>query len=141
LPAIVAVNVVIAGTVFALILNVLVEVALIKLVIVPELMRFTIPPALFVIPVMVPDPLRFSVPVFVKLATAVVVVPVPVRYTVPVLVKVVIEQVPPMLRVPVAEFSIPPVPESPVPTVRSPLLVNVIPVTLILGIEIIPFKA
>ena len=49
------------GTGDALILSVLVEEALLKLVIVPELIRFTIPAALFVIPVIAPDPPRLIV--------------------------------------------------------------------------------
>jgi hypothetical protein len=82
-PAALTVNVVIVGTVRALILSTLVEVALLKLVIVPELERLTIPPALLVIPVIVPDPPRLIMPVFVSLARAVLIAPLPVTSIVP----------------------------------------------------------
>ena len=74
LPAALTVRVEIVGTGTALILSVLVEVALLKevMVLVPEWL--TIPKALLVIPVIVPDPLIFIVPMLVKLARAVVLV-------------------------------------------------------------------
>lgn len=85
---------VVMGKVAALTLRVLVAVALLNDVIVPELVRLTIPPALFVMPVIEPEPLRLIVPVFVKLASAVVVVPLPVRSSVPALARVVMEHAP-----------------------------------------------
>ena len=63
------------GTLSALIFNTLVLVALLKLVIVPELVRLTVPPVLLVIPVIVPEPTKFIVPVFVKFANAVLIAP------------------------------------------------------------------
>lgn len=92
-PAVVVVKVVI-GTVAALMFNVLVAVALLNDVIVPELFRLTTPPALLVMPAIVPEPLRLIVPVFVKLPSAVVVVPLPVRSIVPAFVSVVMEHDP-----------------------------------------------
>lgn len=112
----------IVGTVTALILNVLVDVALLKLVMVPELLRFTIPAALLVIPAIVPDPFKFIVPVLVKLASTVVIAPEPLITVVPELVSVVIEQVPLMLRV--LEFVNVPNPEMAVVALTVPLLVS-----------------
>ena len=137
-----AVSVVIVGTVgVVLIFKVLVALALLKLVIVPELDKFTIPAALFVIPAIVPDPLRLTVPVLVKFASAVLIAPEPDTLVVPELVNVVIEQVPPIFKVPVAAFVNPPVPARAVPTVNVLLLVNMKPVTVILGMLKIPIRA
>ena len=94
LPEAVAVSVVIVGTVAALMLSVLVDVLFVNAVIVPELAKLTIPPALLVMPVIAPDPLRFIVPVFVKFARTVVVEPLPVRSIVPKFARVVMEQAP-----------------------------------------------
>jgi hypothetical protein len=142
-PAALTVRVLIVGTVgVVLILSVLVEVALLKLVIVPEVARLTMPPALLVIPAIVPDPPRLSVPVLVKLARAVVIAPVPVMAVVPELVRVAIEQVPPIFSVLEAAFvKPPPVPAKAVPTVKVPLLVKVTPVTVTLGIDSVPLRA
>lgn len=135
LPATVAVRVVNVGTVgVALIFNVLVAVALLKLVIVPEAVRLTIPLALFVIPVMALVPFRFTVPVLVKLASAVLMAPEPVIAVVPELASVETEQVPPRFKVLV--FVKEPAPESAVLTVSVPLLV-IVPVTATLGITVV----
>ena len=56
-------------------------------------------------------------------------------------VMVVIPEVPPMLRVALAAWVIPPVPSSAVPTVSVLLLVRVIVVTVILGSEKVPVSA
>ena len=80
LPAVLTVSVVKVGTVgVVLMFNVLVEVALLKLVTVLEPEWLTVPPALLVMPVMVFVLLILIVPVFVKLARAIVVVPAPDR--------------------------------------------------------------
>ena len=114
-------------------LSVLVEVALLKLVIVPEVARLTIPPALLVMPVIAPDPPRLIVPVLVKFASAVVILLVPLMAVVPAFVRVVIEQVPPMFNVYVAALLSVPVPDRDagraVVVVIVPLLVSVTPVT------------
>ena len=99
------------------------EVALLKLVIVPEFSRLTIPAALLVIPAIVPEPPKLIVPVFVKLARTVLIAPDPVIPIVPAFVSVVILDVPPTFKVPVALFVNPPAPESAVLTVKVPLLV------------------
>jgi hypothetical protein len=135
LPTADTVRVVIVGTEVALMSSVLVAVALFRLVMVPELARFTRPLALFVMPAIVPDPFRLSVPVFVKLARAVEIAPAPVMVTVPELDKAVIELVPPMLSPPVALLVRVPAPESAVPTVNVPLFVRV-PVTAMLPMTI-----
>ena len=87
------------------------------------------PPALFVIPASVPEPVIFIVPVFVKLATAVVVVPAAERLIIPALVRVVIAHEPapaPLkLSVPVPLLVNPPVPDSAVAAVIVPLLVSI----------------
>jgi len=90
------------GTVVALMLSVLVAVALLRLVMVPELDKLITPAALLVMPEMVPEPLRFSVPVLVKLAKAVEIAPAFVMVTVPALARVVIDDDPPKFKVPVA---------------------------------------
>ena len=102
-------------------LSVLVAVALLKAVIEPELVRLTVPPALLVMPVIVPVPVRFNVPVLVKFASRVVIGPPSVLVKVPALASVLMEEVPPILSVPVLVK--PPAPERIVPTVRVPLLV------------------
>ena len=100
----------------------------------------TIPPALFVIPVIVPEPVILIVPVFVKLAKAVVVVPVAERLIVPAFVSVVMAQepdpVPLKFNVPDEPFVNVPVPASAVPTVSVPLLVYD-PVTVTLPMEVV----
>jgi len=115
----------------ALMLSVLVEVALLKLVIVPEELKLTIPAALLVIPAMVPVPLRLIVPKLVRFARTVLMAPAPVMVAVPVFVNVVMELVPPRLSVPALVS--PPVPESAVATVKVPLLVSVTPVITTVG--------
>src|SRR5215207_4920970 len=115
--------------------SMLVAVALLKAVIVPELARFTVPPALLVIPVIVPVPLRFTVPVLVKFARAVEIWPAPVLVIVPALVSVVMEEVPPRLRVPIALLVMAPPPENAVPAVMVPLLVYT-PAIVSLAIEV-----
>ena len=110
------------GTDDALILSVLVAVALLKAVIVPELARVTIPTALLVIPVIAPEPLKFNVPVFVRLATAVVIVPVPEWLIVPELASVLTEIAPVLVNVPVLTKL--PAPESDELIAKVPLLVN-----------------
>ena len=117
-----------------LIFSVLVDVALLKLVIVPELLKLTVPPVLFVMPAIVPDPLRFIVPVFVKFASAVLIAPEPETVTVPALASVVTELVPLMLSVPEDPFVNDPAPLRAVPTVSVPLFV-LVPVTATFGIE------
>jgi hypothetical protein len=101
------------------------------------------PPALFVRPVIAPEPLIFIVPVFVKLARAVVVVPAPERLIIPLLVRVVTEQVPLRAIVPVAAFVNMPVPAKAVAIVNELLLVRVTaaPVTVTLGIVNVPISA
>ena len=105
------VSVLIVGTVAALMLSVLVAVALLKEVIVPELLRLTMPAALLVMPAIVPVPPRLIVPVLVKLARAVVMLPEPVTKIIPALVRVAIEQAPLMLSVLFAKLVNPPVPD------------------------------
>jgi len=126
------------GTVAALMFSVLVEVALVSAVIVPELARLIMPPELFVIPVIVPVPFKLSVPVLVKLARAVEMAPDPLMATVPALASVVTEQVPPIFSVPVAAFVKLPVPAKAVATVKVPLFVSVTPVTVTLGMDHVP---
>lgn len=104
------------------------------------------PPSLLVIPVIVPEAVILIVPVFVKLASAVVIVPVvPLRFTIPALARVVIEQeglaVPLILTIPVEVFVKLPVPLNRVPTVNVPLLVTVIPVIVVFGIDNVPLRA
>ena len=111
------------GGVRSVMLSTLVAVALLNAVMAPELARFTIPPALLVIPEMVPVPLRFSVPVLVKFAREVEMGPAPVFVVVPALASVVIETIPPRFSVPPAPLVNVPVPERVFPTVRVPLLV------------------
>ena len=124
------VSVVMVGTVRALILSVLVDVALLNEVIVPELLRFTMPPALLVMPAIVPDPPRLRMPVLVKLARTVEIAPPLVTVTVPALVRVPIEQVPPIFKLWLAVFVNIPVPASAVLAVMVPLFVSVTPVTV-----------
>ena len=109
------------GTVKALIFSVLVDVALLKAVIVPELDRLTIPAALLVIPAIVPLPPKLRVPVLVKLAVTVEIAPEPVTLIVPEFDNVVVETLPPVFRV--EALAKVPAPESAVPTVNIPLLV------------------
>ena len=104
------------------------------------------PPALLVIPVIVPEAVILIVPVLVKLASAVVIVPVaPLRLTIPALARVVIEQdglaVPLILTVPVAAFVKLPVPLNRVPTVNVPLFVTVMVVIVVVGIDNVPVSA
>jgi len=101
-PAALTVNVVMVGGVRSLILSILAEPALLKLVIVPELVRLTIPLALLVMLVMAPAPPRFKLSV---------------------LISEFIEQEPPMFNVPA--FVSFPVPANAVPTLSVPLLVTV----------------
>ena len=104
-PAAVTVSAVMVGGVRSLMFNVLVEVALLNEVIVPELVRLTVPAALLVMPVIVPVVLRLTVPVLVKLATVVELVDAPLMLTIPALASAEIDEVPPvMLSVPVDEF-------------------------------------
>jgi hypothetical protein len=136
-PEALTVSVVIVGTVgVVLILSVLVEVALLKLVIVLDPEWFTIPPALLVIPVIVPEPLILIVPVFVKFANAVVVVPTADLFIIPAFSRVVIahEPAPAPLKynVPLELFVNLPVPAKTDETVKFPLLVRVTPVTVTL---------
>ena len=56
-------------------------------------------------------------------------------------VSVVIREVPPMFKVPVAALANPPDPSRAVATVRVLLFVSVIPVTVIFGIEKVPVSA
>jgi hypothetical protein len=139
-PAAVAVRVVIPGTVLAMMFSVLGLPALVKAVIVPELVRLTTPLALFVMPVIAPEPLRFSVSALMNLASAVVMV-VPVKLTVPLFVNppavVPMEHVPPRVSLQVFEFVNDPLaPASAVPIVNAPLLFVYEPETVTLGIEI-----
>jgi hypothetical protein len=141
LPAAVAVSVDI-GMVLSLILSVLVEVALLKLVIVPEELKLTIPPVLFVIPAIVPDPCKLIVPVFVKLARAVEILAPLVIVIVPELVRVFIEvAVAGLLTFNMEALESVPDPARAVETDNVPLFVNVIPVTVTLGIDIVPERA
>lgn len=87
----------------------------------------TIPAALLVIPVIVPEPVMLTVPVLVKLPAPVVVVPVPERSTVPALARVAIEQLPLKFNVAAAAFVSPPVPAKVPLGVIVPVLVNVTP--------------
>jgi len=123
------------GTGLALMLSVLVAAALLNEVIMPELLRLTMPAALFVIPAIVPVPFKLMIPVLVKLARMVEIAPplVLVMVAVPAFVSVVMEQVPPIFKVRVALLVSPPVPVSAVATVKLPLLVSVTPVTVTLG--------
>jgi len=110
LPANVAVSVVIVGTGLALMLSVLVAAALLNEVIMPELLRLTMPAALFVIPAIVPVPFKLMIPVLVKLARMVEIAPplVLVMVAVPAFVSVVMEQVPPIFKVRVAYWLVRP---------------------------------
>lgn len=126
----VAVVSVVIGTVAVLIFRVLVAVALLNDAIVPELVRLTRPPVLFVMPAIVPDPFRLIVPVFVKFASTVEIAPAPVTPIVPALVTVAIEHAPPMFTVFVAAFVRVPVPANAVLAVNVPLFVSVTPVTV-----------
>jgi len=128
------VSVVNVGTARSLMFSMLAAVALLKLVIVPDVVRFTIP--LLVIPVIVPDPPRLSVSALVKFATAVEIFPAPLTVVVPLFVKVVIEQLPPMLSVHVEAFANDPAPAKAVPIVNVPLFVYE-PLTVTLGIELV----
>ena len=121
---------VVIGTVAEAIFSVLVAVALLNDVIVPELVILKTPAALFVIPAIVPEPPRLIVPVFVKFASVVVNAPEPVTPIVPAFVRVATEQVPPILSVLAAVFDNAPVPARAVLTVIVPLLVSVVPVTV-----------
>ena len=121
LPAVLVVKVLIVGTVLSLILSKLEAVALLKLVIVPEVVKLTIPLALLVIPAIVPEPPRLIVPVLVRFAKTVVIFPDPVTAKVPELERVVIEQEPPRFKVFALDKA--PAPESAVLTVVVPLLV------------------
>ena len=91
-------------------LSMLVAVALLKELIKPELKRLTVPPALLVMPTIVPVPLRFIVPVFVKLARAVLMGPGPVLVKVPALAKTLMDDSPPKLKAPAALLVNAPVP-------------------------------
>ena len=134
-PAVVAVRVVIVGTVRSLMFRILVAVALLKDAIVPELTRFTIPPALLVIPVIAPEPVRLSVPILVKFARAVVIVPVPDFVIVPELARVVVDKVPPLFKVP--RFVKAPAPDNAVFTVTiEPRAILRVPVIETLGITV-----
>ena len=134
-PAVLTFKVVMVGGVRSLILRVLVAVALLSVVIVPEFSRFTVPPALLVIPATVPVPLRLRVPVFVKFAKAVEIGPAPVLVIVPALARVLMETLPPMLSVPPALFVSEPVPVRLIPIVRIPLFVRV-PSMLTLAMDV-----
>jgi len=130
------------GTVSWLMFNVLVDVALLNEVMVPDAVILTIPPALFVIPVTVKVPFKFNVSVLVKLANTVVTDPDPVIFVVPALEYVPIEHAAPILTEHKLLLLNPPVPASAVPTVKFPLFVKVIVVTVILGMLILfPLKA
>jgi len=133
LPAAVAVRVVMVGTVEALILSVLVAVALLNAVIVPEFARLTIPAALFVMPAIVPELFRLIVPVLVKFARRVEIAPDPVTPIVPALASVVTEEVPPMFNVLPTLLVRVLDPASAVDTVKVPLFV-VVPLMVRLGI-------
>ena len=115
----------------ALILSKLVAVALLRVPIFPELTRWIVPPVLFVIPVIVPDPPRLRVPVFTKFAAAVLIVPEPFIFVVPALVRVVMEQLPLIVSVVVPGDALvnAPTPKSAVETVSTLLLVAVTPVS------------
>ena len=131
LSAVVTVSVVMVGTVgVVLILSVLVAVALLKLVIVPEPEWFTIPAALLVMPVIVPEPLRLIVPVFVKFGNDVVLVAVPLIANVPEFVLVVIEDDPPVIFTVPVVFAKVPVPVKEVAEFIVPVLVSITPVTV-----------
>ena len=135
LPATVAVRVVIVGTESALIFSVLVAVALLKAVIVPELARFTTPLALLVIPVIVPVPLRLIIPVFVRLTRAVVIVPTPDFVIIPALARVVVDKVPPQFKLP--RFVKAPAPDNAVFMVTvEPRTILRVPVITTLGITV-----
>ena len=109
------------GTLLALIFKTLVEVALLNVVIVPELERFTNPPALFVIPAIVPEPPKLIVPVLVKFAKTVDIAPDPEIAIVPAFDRVVIDTAPEVFRVPL--FVNEPPPDN-VPTESVPELVH-----------------
>jgi len=110
-----------------------------KLVIVPEVVRFTMPPVLLVIPAIVPDPLRLIVPVLVKPASKVVKLPEPLTARVPELLKPPdvepIEHDPPRFNVLVFD-NVPVAPASAVLIVNVPLLVYE-PLTVTLGMEVV----
>ena len=126
---------VVIATVAATILRVLVAVALLNDVIVPELVRLTTPAALFVIPAIVPEPPRLIVPVFVKLARSVEIAPDPVTPIIPAFERAVTEQVPPMFSVFAALLVNVLEPASAVETVKVPLF-EVVPLIVRLGIPI-----
>jgi hypothetical protein len=114
------------GTVgVVLIFKILELVALLNEVMVLEPEWFTVPPALLVIPEMVPDPLILIVPVLVKLLSIVVMVPVPDLLMVPLFASVVIEQPPARVkfRIPEEPLVSVPAPVRRVPTVNAALLV------------------
>jgi hypothetical protein len=95
---------------------------------VPELVRFTVPPVLLVIPAKVPEPFRFMVPVFDNPANNVVKFPDPETFTVPELLNppdvLPMEQEPPIFRM-LAFVKVPVAPASAVLTVNVPLFVYV----------------
>jgi hypothetical protein len=128
-PAALTVRKVNVGTVgVVLILSVLVEVELLKPVIVLEPEWLTMPPVPLVIPVIAPEPLILIVPVFVKLATAVVLVAVLLIANIPPFVFVVIEQDPAVIFTVPEVFDKVPVPVKEVEEFIVPVLVSVTPV-------------
>ena len=130
-PAVLTVSAVNVGTVgVVLILSVLVEVALLKEANVLEPEWLTIPPALLVIPVILPEPLTFTVPVLVKLASTVVHVAIPLMANVPAFVIVVGLHVPPVIFTVPKVFDKIPVPVNEVAEFIVPVLVSVTPVTV-----------
>ena len=88
LPAVLTVNEVMVGGVRSLMFNILVEAALLNVVIVPELIKFTMPFALLVMPVIAPEVFRLMVSVLVKFTVEVDEILAPVIDTVPALVSV-----------------------------------------------------
>jgi hypothetical protein len=130
---------VIVGTLLALIFKVLVEVALLKVVIVPELERFTIPPALFVIPAIVPEPPKLIVPVLVKFATIVDITPDPVIAIVPAFDRVLIDTAPEVFRVPLfVNDPPPPIVNVPVDKVAPELIIKLPKIVVLAKSEVVP---
>ena len=83
---------------------------------------------------MVPDPIRLSVPLFVKVVDVIVV---PVNVVVPPLLRVVIAHVPPKERVPIEALFKVPVPANADPTVNEPLFITAM-LAVIFGIDQVP---
>ena len=128
-PAAVIVSVEMVGTVgVVLIFSVLVLVALLNDVMILEPEWLTMPPALFVIAKIVPEPLMLMVPVLVKLRSTVADVAALLKAKVPALVLVAIEHPPPVIFTVPEVFDKMPDPVIEVAELIVPVFVRVTPV-------------